>query len=90
LQVTAVAALAGRLDMGLLDQVFGGTQAGSRGGASPVTLGLLGLLAYRTYEGKAASPRCSADNQVPRGRRTHHQPRVMLACREALRAAWVL
>jgi hypothetical protein len=44
--------LAGRLDMGLLDQVFGGTQAGSRGGASPVTLGLLALLAYRTYEGK--------------------------------------
>ena len=38
--------------MGLLDQVFGGTQAGSRGGASPITLGLLALLAYRTYEGK--------------------------------------
>ena len=38
--------------MGLLDQVFGGTQAGSRGGPSPVTLGLLALLAYRTYEGK--------------------------------------
>jgi len=38
--------------MGLLDQVFGGTQAGPRGGASPVTLGLLALLAYRTYEGK--------------------------------------
>ena len=38
--------------MGFRDQVFGGTQAGSRGGASPVTLGLLALLAYRTYEGK--------------------------------------
>ena len=36
--------------MGLLNEVFGGTQAG--GGASPLTLGLLALLAYRTYEGK--------------------------------------
>jgi len=37
--------------VGLLDQVFGGTQAGNRS-TSPITLGLLALLAYRTYEGK--------------------------------------
>lgn len=37
--------------MGLLDQVFGGTQ-GNKSGTSPITLGLLALLAYRTYEGK--------------------------------------
>jgi uncharacterized protein YidB (DUF937 family) len=49
---TAVVAPCREMDMGLLDQVFGGTQAGSRGGASPITLGLLALLAYRTYEGK--------------------------------------
>ena len=40
--------------MGLLDQVFGGGAAtgGSQGGMSPITMALLGLLAYRTVEGK--------------------------------------
>jgi uncharacterized protein YidB (DUF937 family) len=39
--------------MGLLDNIFGGgQQTGGRGGASPLTLGLLALLAYRTYQGK--------------------------------------
>lgn len=39
--------------MGLLDSIFGGGQQTSgRGGASPLTLGLLALLAYRTYQGK--------------------------------------
>ncbi|MFC5508495.1 hypothetical protein [Bosea massiliensis] len=37
--------------MGLLDNIFGGNQAG-RGGTSPLTLALLALLAYRTYQGK--------------------------------------
>ena len=36
--------------MGLLDGIFGG--GGGKGGASPITLGLLALLAYRTYQGK--------------------------------------
>ena len=36
--------------MGLLDGIFGGGKSG--GGASPITLGLLALLAYRTYQGK--------------------------------------
>ena len=37
--------------MGLLDGVLGG---GSRsgGGMSPLTMALLGLLAYRTFQGK--------------------------------------
>lgn len=38
--------------MGLLDSILGGNQAGGRGGASPMTLALLALLAYRTYQGK--------------------------------------
>ena len=38
--------------MSLLGQVFGEPQAGSGSSVSPVTLGLLALLAYRTYEGK--------------------------------------
>jgi uncharacterized protein YidB (DUF937 family) len=38
--------------MGLLDSIFGGGQQAGRGGASPLTLGLLALLAYRTYQGK--------------------------------------
>ena len=37
--------------MGLFDQVFG-SAPGNQRGMSPITLGLLGLLAYRTYEGK--------------------------------------
>jgi uncharacterized protein YidB (DUF937 family) len=36
--------------MGLLDGIFGGGSKG--GGPSPITLGLLALLAYRTYQGK--------------------------------------
>jgi uncharacterized protein YidB (DUF937 family) len=39
--------------VGLFDQVLGGAGNSSRsGGISPITLGLLGLLAYRTFEGK--------------------------------------
>jgi len=40
--------------MGLLDQVFGGGSApgASQGGMSPITMALLGLLAYRTVQGK--------------------------------------
>lgn len=38
--------------MGLLDTLTGGDQARGRGGVSPITLGLLALLAYRTYQGK--------------------------------------
>jgi uncharacterized protein YidB (DUF937 family) len=38
--------------MGLLDSLLGGNQARGRGGMSPLTLGLLALLAYRTYQGK--------------------------------------
>jgi uncharacterized protein YidB (DUF937 family) len=39
--------------MGLLDQVFGGTgPSSSAGGMSPLNMALMGLLAYRTFEGK--------------------------------------
>ena len=39
--------------MGLLDQVLGGgTGTSSGGGMSPMTMALMGLLAYRTFEGK--------------------------------------
>jgi uncharacterized protein YidB (DUF937 family) len=39
--------------MGLLDGVFGGGYGPRRGsGMSPLTMGLLGLLAYRTFQGK--------------------------------------
>lgn len=38
--------------MGLLDSIFGGGQQRGGGGASPLTLALLALLAYRTYQGK--------------------------------------
>ena len=40
--------------MGLLDQVLGGAGApsGGTGGMSPITMALMGLLAYRTFEGK--------------------------------------
>jgi uncharacterized protein YidB (DUF937 family) len=40
--------------MGLFDQVLGGVGApsGGTGGMSPITMALMGLLAYRTYEGK--------------------------------------
>ena len=36
--------------MGILDGLIGGGR--SRGGMSPITMGLLGLLAYRTMQGK--------------------------------------
>ena len=36
--------------MGLLDGLFGGRSDG-RGGMSPLTLGLLALLAYKAYQG---------------------------------------
>jgi uncharacterized protein YidB (DUF937 family) len=40
--------------MGLFDQVLGGAGApmGSGGGMSPLTMALMGLLAYRTFQGK--------------------------------------
>jgi uncharacterized protein YidB (DUF937 family) len=38
--------------MGLLDSIMTGGQQRGRGGPSPLTLGLLALLAYRTYQGK--------------------------------------
>jgi uncharacterized protein YidB (DUF937 family) len=38
--------------MGLLDMLTGGQSRQSGGGISPITLGLLALLAYRTYQGK--------------------------------------
>jgi uncharacterized protein YidB (DUF937 family) len=39
--------------MGLLDQVLGGSGPSSSGrGMSPINMALLGLLAYRTFEGK--------------------------------------
>jgi len=38
--------------MGLFDQALGGSSASSGSGMSPMTMALLGLLAYRTFEGK--------------------------------------
>jgi uncharacterized protein YidB (DUF937 family) len=38
--------------MGLLDSILGGGARTRGGGMSPMTLGLLALLAYRTYQGK--------------------------------------
>ena len=38
--------------MGLLDNIPGGGPARSSSGMSPITMALLGLLAYRTFEGK--------------------------------------
>ncbi|HEY4405468.1 MAG TPA: YidB family protein [Xanthobacteraceae bacterium] len=38
--------------MGLFDQALGGTGTSSGGGMSPITMALMGLLAYRTFEGK--------------------------------------
>ena len=39
--------------MGLLDSIFGGGYGPRRDfGMSPLTMGLLGLLAYRTFQGK--------------------------------------
>jgi uncharacterized protein YidB (DUF937 family) len=38
--------------MGLFDQVLGGTGSSGSGGMSPINMALLGLLAYRTLEGK--------------------------------------
>jgi len=38
--------------MGLLDNVLGGGPARSSSGMSPITMALLGLLAYRTFQGK--------------------------------------
>jgi uncharacterized protein YidB (DUF937 family) len=38
--------------MGLLDSILGGNQTRTGGGTSPMTLALLALLAYRTYQGK--------------------------------------
>jgi uncharacterized protein YidB (DUF937 family) len=38
--------------MGLLDNILGGSEQRAGGGMSPITLALMGLLAYRTYQGK--------------------------------------
>ena len=41
--------------MGLFDNILGGGAGapnGSRGGMSPITMALMGLLAYRTFQGK--------------------------------------
>jgi hypothetical protein len=38
--------------MGLFDQVLGGAGSSGSGGMSPINMALLGLLAYRTFEGK--------------------------------------
>ena len=38
--------------MGLLDTIFGGQSQSPHGGMSPITMALMGLLAYRTYQGK--------------------------------------
>ena len=38
--------------MGLLDTIFGGQGRSGAGGMSPITMELLGLLAYRTLHGK--------------------------------------
>jgi hypothetical protein len=61
--------------MGLLDTVLGGTR--TSGGMSPITMALLGVLAYRTFQGKgrladmlgrapAASPSGGASTTTPR------------------------
>jgi uncharacterized protein YidB (DUF937 family) len=38
--------------MGIFDQIFGGTSQPASGGMSPITMALMGLLAYRTMQGK--------------------------------------
>lgn len=53
--------------MGLLGQIFGETQAGSGSSTSPVTLALLALLAYRTYEGKGRLAEMLGRGQQPPG-----------------------
>jgi uncharacterized protein YidB (DUF937 family) len=61
--------------MGLLDTVLGGTR--TSGGMSPITMALLGVLAYRTFQGKgrladmlgrapAPSPSGGASTTTPR------------------------
>ena len=42
--------------MGLLDSLGGGNAQTSRGGMSPLNMLLLGVLAYRTYQGKGRLP----------------------------------
>jgi uncharacterized protein YidB (DUF937 family) len=54
--------------MGLLDMLAGGQQ--KRGGVSPITLGLLALLAYRTYQGKGRLADMLGRNPQPQGRGT--------------------
>jgi uncharacterized protein YidB (DUF937 family) len=62
--------------MGLLDNVLGGTR--TSGGMSPITMALLGVLAYRTFQGKgpladmlgrtpASSPSGGASSTHPGG-----------------------
>jgi len=44
-----------RIEMGLLDQIFGRSQQGGQGGMSPLTMLLLGVLAYRAYQGRGGA-----------------------------------
>jgi uncharacterized protein YidB (DUF937 family) len=54
--------------MGLLDMLSGG-RSQQRGGMSPITLGLLALLAYRTYQGKGRlAEMLGRNNQPDRGK----------------------
>jgi uncharacterized protein YidB (DUF937 family) len=52
--------------MGLLDVLGGGRNKG--GGVSPITLALLGLLAYRTYKGKGRLAEMLGRDKAPAGR----------------------
>lgn len=57
--------------MSLLGNLLGGGGGGGRGGMSPITMGLLGLLAYRTFQGKGRLAdmlgRSGADGAPPTG-----------------------
>jgi uncharacterized protein YidB (DUF937 family) len=56
--------------MGLLDSVLGGGMRRSSGGISPITMALLGLLAYRTLKGKGRLAEMLGQNQ-PAGANPH-------------------
>ena len=67
--------------MGLLDQGFGDRQPPNQGGMSPITLALLGLLAYRAYEGKGRLAemlgRAGATSSNPAGGRAGGESRAV-------------
>lgn len=57
--------------MGLLDSIFGGgARQGGGSGPSPLTLGLLALLAYRTYRGQGRLADMLGRGQQPDGTRS--------------------